>query len=60
MQPVEGVQESSCKRDPELGNDPLIFPTEEFTAGCSEDPDPPGDFEDVREVEAAYQDVISG
>ena len=60
VQPVAGVQEILKKRDPKLGNDPLIFPPEEFTAGCSEDPDPPGDFEDVREVEAAYQDVVSG
>jgi spermidine/putrescine transport system substrate-binding protein len=60
VQPVEGVQELMAKQDPELAKDPLIFPTEEFTAGCSEDPDPPGDFEDVREVEGAWQDVISG
>ena len=60
VQPVAGVQEILKKRDPELGNDKLIFPPEGFTAGCSEDPDPPGDFEDVREVEAAYADVVSG
>jgi len=60
VQPVEGVQEILRKRDPELANNELIFPSEEFTAGCSEDPDPPGDFEEVREVEAAWQDVISG
>ena len=60
VQPVEGVQEILKKRDPELGNNELIFPSEEFTAGCTEDPDPPGDFEDVREVEEAYQDVITG
>jgi spermidine/putrescine transport system substrate-binding protein len=60
VQPVAGVQEILAKRDPKLANDKLIFPPEEFTAGCSEDPDPPGDSEDVREVEAAYQDVISG
>jgi spermidine/putrescine transport system substrate-binding protein len=60
VQPVEGVQELLKKRDPELGNSKLIFPPPEFTEGCSEDPDPPGDFEDVRDVEAAYQDVISG
>jgi spermidine/putrescine transport system substrate-binding protein len=60
VQPVEGVQEILKKRDPELGTSKLIFPPPEFTAGCSEDPDPPGDFEDVREVEGAYQDVISG
>ena len=60
VQPVAGVQEILKKRDPELGNSKLIFPPPSFTKGCSEDPDPPGDFEDVREVEAAYQDVISG
>ena len=60
VQPVDGVQELLKKRDPELGNSKLIFPPPSFTAGCSEDPEPPGDFEDVREVEAAYQDVISG
>ncbi len=60
VQPVAGVQELMKKQDPELANDKLIFPPEEFTAGCSEDPDPPGDFEDVRDVEAAYQDVVSG
>jgi spermidine/putrescine transport system substrate-binding protein len=60
VQPVAGVQEILKKRDPKLGNDKLIFPPEEFTAGCSEDPDPPGEAEDVHEVEAAYQDVVSG
>jgi spermidine/putrescine transport system substrate-binding protein len=60
VQPVEGVQELMAKQDPKLAKDPLIFPSEDFTAGCSEDPDPPGDFEDVREVEEAWQDVISG
>jgi spermidine/putrescine transport system substrate-binding protein len=60
VQPVEGVQEILTKRDPELGKNELIFPSEEFTAGCTEDPDPPGDFEDVREVEKAYQEVITG
>jgi spermidine/putrescine transport system substrate-binding protein len=60
VQPVEGVQEILKKRDPELGNNKLIFPSDEFTAGCTEDPDPPGNFEDVREVEEAYQDVITG
>jgi len=60
VQPVAGVQELMKKQDPTLANDKLIFPPEEFTAGCSEDPDPPGNAEDVRDVEAAYQDVVSG
>jgi spermidine/putrescine transport system substrate-binding protein len=60
VQPVQGVQELLKKQDPELGNSKLIFPPPKYTAGCTEDPDPPGDFEDVRDVEGAYQDVISG
>ncbi len=58
--PVAGVQEILAKRAPELANDPKIFPTEKDIAGCSEDPDPPGSAEDVAEVEAAFQEVISG
>ena len=60
VQPVQGVQELLRKRDPKLGNSDLIFPTPADTAGCTEDPDPPGSFDDVRDVESAYQDVISG
>jgi spermidine/putrescine transport system substrate-binding protein len=58
--PVGGVQEILTQRDPELGGDPLIFPTEEDTQGCSEDPDPPGSAEDIAEVEGAFQEVVSG
>jgi spermidine/putrescine transport system substrate-binding protein len=58
--PVDGVQPILAQRDPKLANDPKIFPTEEEIAPCSEDPDPPGSPEDVAEVEAAFQEVISG
>jgi spermidine/putrescine transport system substrate-binding protein len=58
--PVDGVQEILTERDPKLGNDPLIFPTEDDIADCSEDPDPPGSPEDVAEVEEAFQEVVSG
>jgi spermidine/putrescine transport system substrate-binding protein len=58
--PVAGVREILAKRAPELANDPKIFPTEEDIEGCSEDPDPPGSPEDVAEVEAAFQEVVSG
>jgi spermidine/putrescine transport system substrate-binding protein len=58
--PVAGVQEILRQRDPKLGNDPLIFPTEEEIAPCSEDPNPPGGPEDQAEVEAAFQEVVSG
>jgi spermidine/putrescine transport system substrate-binding protein len=58
--PVAGVKEILAKRAPELANDPKIFPTEEEIADCSEDPSPPGSPEDVAEVEAAFQEVVSG
>jgi spermidine/putrescine transport system substrate-binding protein len=58
--PVDGVQEILAESQPKLANDPLIFPTEEDIADCSEDPDPPGSPEDVAEVEAAFQEVVSG
>jgi spermidine/putrescine transport system substrate-binding protein len=58
--PVNGVQPILQKEDPKVANDPKIFPTEEELAGCSEDPDPPGDAQDVADVEAAFQEVTSG
>jgi spermidine/putrescine transport system substrate-binding protein len=58
--PVAGVQQILQKDDPKVANDPKIFPTEEEIAGCSEDPNPPGDPEDVAEVEEAFQEVVSG
>jgi len=58
--PVAGVQEIIAKRDPELGKDPLIFPTPDQLEGCSGDPDPPGNEQDVQEVTEAFQDVITG
>jgi spermidine/putrescine transport system substrate-binding protein len=58
--PVAGVQEILQKDDPKLASDPKIFPSEEEIAPCSEDPDPPGSPEDVAEVEAAFQEVVSG
>ena len=58
--PVDGVQEVLADRDSKLADDPLIFPTEEEIADCSEDPNPPGSAEDVAEVEEAFQDVVSG
>jgi spermidine/putrescine transport system substrate-binding protein len=58
--PVDGVQEILAESQSKLANDPLIFPAEEDIADCSEDPDPPGSPEDVAEVEAAFQEVVSG
>ena len=58
--PVDGVQEIIAKRDPELAKDPLIFPPPDLLEGCSGDPDPPGNEEDVQDVTRAFQDVITG
>ena len=58
--PVDGVKPILAKSAPELANDPKIFPTEAEIADCSEDPNPPGSPEDVAEVEAAFQEVVSG
>jgi spermidine/putrescine transport system substrate-binding protein len=58
--PVNGVRPILEKTDPEVASDPKIFPTEQEIAPCSEDPDPPGGPADVNEVEAAFQEVVSG
>jgi spermidine/putrescine transport system substrate-binding protein len=58
--PVDGVQEILLQRDPALGRDPLIFPTEELTADCTGLTEPPGNAQDKQEVTEAFQDVITG
>jgi spermidine/putrescine transport system substrate-binding protein len=58
--PVDGVREILARSAPKLANDGKIFPAEEEVADCSEDPNPPGNREDVAEVEEAFQEVISG
>ena len=58
--PVSGVQEIVKKDDPELGSDPLIFPSAESLQGCSQDPDPPGGPEAVQEVTEKFQDLVTG
>jgi spermidine/putrescine transport system substrate-binding protein len=58
--PVAGVKEILAKRDPKLAQNDLIFPSEEFTADCVPFQEPPGDAEDVQEVEEAWNEVIGG
>ncbi|MEK6276431.1 MAG: spermidine/putrescine ABC transporter substrate-binding protein [Actinomycetota bacterium] len=58
--PVAGVQEILVKRDPELGNNELIFPPPSLTRGCSADPNPPGSAQDQQDVTEAFQDVVTG
>jgi len=59
VSPVDGVQEVLTQKDPELGNNQLIFPDEEFTANCVAQPDPPGSQADMDEVTAAFQEVVT-
>jgi spermidine/putrescine transport system substrate-binding protein len=57
--PVNGVQEVLAQNDPESANNQLIFPDEEFTANCVPQPDPPGSQEDIDEVTARFQEVVT-
>jgi spermidine/putrescine transport system substrate-binding protein len=58
--PVAGVKEILAKRDPKLAQNDLIFPSDEFIADCVPFQEPPGDAEDVQEVEEAWNEVIGG
>jgi spermidine/putrescine transport system substrate-binding protein len=58
--PVQGVADILRRRDPQLADNPLIFPSEAFTEDCTTQPDPPGSAEDRQEVTEAFQDVITG
>ena len=58
--PVQGVQEILRQRDPALANNQLIFPSDEFTGECDNQPNPPGSAEDQDEVNQAFQEVVTG
>jgi spermidine/putrescine transport system substrate-binding protein len=58
--PVDGVKEILAKQDPELANDPLIFPPPSLTRGCSGDPNPPGSAQDQQDITKQFQDVVTG
>jgi spermidine/putrescine transport system substrate-binding protein len=60
LTPVAGTQEVLEEQGSEAAESDLVFPSEEFTADCSTQTDPPGDAEEVQEVERAFQDVITG
>jgi spermidine/putrescine transport system substrate-binding protein len=54
--PVNGVKEVLAQRDPQLANNQLIFPDEEFTADCSIQVSP----EDEQTVTEAFEAMLSG
>ena len=56
--PVDGVKEVFQKTDPDLVNDPLIFPTDEFTGKCSTQPNITGQEEQT--VTRAFEGVLQG
>jgi spermidine/putrescine transport system substrate-binding protein len=58
--PVAGVKEILAKEDPKLAQNDLIFPDENYIADCVPFTEPPGDAEDVQEVEEDWNDVIGG
>lgn len=60
VEPVEGVKELFEEEDSKLARSELIFPSDEYTADCSTQDEPTGGPEAVREVEQAYQDVVTG
>jgi spermidine/putrescine transport system substrate-binding protein len=58
--PVEGVQPILEERGSDAAKSDLVFPDEEFTADCFTQTDPPGNAEEVAEVEQEFQSVITG
>jgi len=58
--PVEGTKEVLEKQGSDAAKSDLVFPSEEYTANCSTQDDPPGNEEDIAEVEQAFQDVLTG
>jgi spermidine/putrescine transport system substrate-binding protein len=60
LTPVDGTQEVLEEQGSDAAESDLVFPDDEFTADCSTQVDPPGDEEEVQEVEQAFQDVITG
>jgi spermidine/putrescine transport system substrate-binding protein len=61
VSPVLGVQDVLRQSgDTQTANNPLVFPTDQFTAKCETQTDPPGSAQDVQDVTEAFQNVITG
>jgi spermidine/putrescine transport system substrate-binding protein len=58
--PVQGVKEVLEKEGSPAAKSDLVFPSEDYTANCTNQVDPPGDAEDVADVEQAFQAVVTG
>ncbi|MCO5316283.1 MAG: spermidine/putrescine ABC transporter substrate-binding protein [Solirubrobacterales bacterium] len=60
VSPVKGVKEVLVKQDPDIANNKLIFPPDSVTEKCFSQVSPPGDEEQQKEVEQAFQNVLTG
>jgi spermidine/putrescine transport system substrate-binding protein len=60
ISPVKGVREILLRKDPSLAENQLIFPSRRFLSKCSTLDSPPGDDQAVRQVEEAFQNVLTG
>ena len=58
VSPVEGVKEILEKQGSEAAKSDLVFPSDDFVADCSFEPNPPA--EDEEEIEKEFQKVITG
>lgn len=58
--PVEGTKEVLEKQGSPAAKSELVFPSEEYTAECVGQPEPPGDLEAVQEVEREFQSLVTG
>jgi spermidine/putrescine transport system substrate-binding protein len=56
--PVSGVKEILAKRDPELAESPLIFPSDDYTKDCTFEPVLDGEL--GKTVTQAFADAIGG
>jgi len=58
VSPVSGVREVLAENDPELANNQLIFPSDEFTSKCSTQPALTGEKQE--RITRAYNAVLTG
>jgi spermidine/putrescine transport system substrate-binding protein len=58
--PVADVKPVLQQQGSDAAKSDLVFPSDEFTANCSTQDEPPGDPEAARRVERAFQDVVTG
>ncbi|MFN8160216.1 MAG: spermidine/putrescine ABC transporter substrate-binding protein [Solirubrobacterales bacterium] len=58
VSPVDGVKQVLLKKDPELANNELIFPSASFTKNCSTQPKLTGAEEET--VTQAFESVLTG